>query len=1053
MSFDSILNRFSIGQATIIKASKNQKPLDFGKINSSGSLGRSLSFGNRQDAVLNSSLNLQLNGYIGDSILITAAISDNNIPIQPDGNTQNLKEFDQVYIQFSKDKWKLNLGDFDIRQSDLYFLNFYKRLQGVSFSSEDSLSTSVKNKATISAAVAKGKFTRNIFQGLEGNQGPYRLKGANQEMFFIVLAGTERVFMDGVLMQRGEDQDYVINYNTAEITFTANRMITKDKRIQVEFEYADRNYLNSNLYMKDELQVSKKLNVRVGYFNNSDAKNSPISQVLSSNQRQFLSTIGDNISNAFYNSALPDSFSTGKILYRLADTAYNQNQRDTIYVYEPNRKEGLYSLSFIDLGLGGADYIQDTTNSINGKVYKWISPDPLTGTKRGRFEPSILLVTPKSQQLVTIATDWNISHRSALTTDFAMSKYNVNRFSLKDRQNDDGYAAKLIFKDNAGLSEKKGISLASTIKAEYVSATFKPIERLRNVEFSRDWGLELINKAAEEKIIGADFKLSDQKGHSLKLESSSYMRDIDFKGYRSFVEHAVSEKNWTIQNRYSYTSFKDNNMSGYFLRPVVDISKRFSSLKNQSLAVLYTLERSIARQSSDQIITPYSFSFSTFQIKTESDAMLDNKWGLTYFTRADELPFQKGMIKTDRSHNYMVNTELMSNRNHQVKLSSTYRTLEVYNALSNQKAENSLLGRVQYFSSLWKEAISGDVLYELGNGQEPRRNFSFIQLPAGQGEYAWIDYNNDGIQQLNEFEIAKFRDQANYFRIATPTNEFIRADYLQFNYNLTIDPSNALTSSTGTPMQDFVKRFYLGSSLQVNQKQLSMGSRNLNPFSNLVADTSLIAYDLIFSNSFSFNKRSQVWGIDLNRIQAANRAFLTFGNESRSNTSNIIRIRSNWFKVLTFDLFGRRSTNELATPSFSNRNYKIDSRSIEPKLTYTMQTRLRVSMGYRIESKRNTGSEHANISSLDLEGKYNLVSNLSLTSKFNFGKITYSGSTNSNLTYVMLEGLLPGRNFLWNLDITKRLSSFLEISVQYEGRKSGDSGLVNIGRAQVRAIL
>ncbi|HEV2482529.1 MAG TPA: hypothetical protein VGS79_22850, partial [Puia sp.] len=319
---------------------------NFGNITYNGSFGRSITFGNSQDAVVTSNLNLQISGYLADSIEISAAITDNNIPIQPDGTTADLNQFDKVFLQFRKKNWALTMGDIDLRQNELYFLNFNKRLQGASFETTEQIAPHTTNRTLVSAAIAKGKFARNIFQGQEGNQGPYLLQGNNNELYFIVLAGSEKVYIDGQLMQRGEDADYTINYNSAEITFTPNRLISQDARIQVEFEYADRNYLNVNLYLFDEVNVNNKLKVRLGMFSNSDARNSPINQTLTPDETKFLSGLGDSIQHAYYPVANVDTFSTGTVLYKKIDTSYKNAAgvvvQDSVYVFSTDATQTLY---------------------------------------------------------------------------------------------------------------------------------------------------------------------------------------------------------------------------------------------------------------------------------------------------------------------------------------------------------------------------------------------------------------------------------------------------------------------------------------------------------------------------------------------------------------------------------------------------------------------------------------------------------------------------------------------------------------------------------------
>lgn len=110
-------------------------------------------------------------------------------------------------------------------------MNYLKKLQGATFDHQGDFSEGKgKYRTRASVAIAR-KFARNTIQGQESNQGPYRLQGANGERFILILAGTEKVFIDGQLMQRGLEADYVIDYNRGDITFTSRRLITSNSHL------------------------------------------------------------------------------------------------------------------------------------------------------------------------------------------------------------------------------------------------------------------------------------------------------------------------------------------------------------------------------------------------------------------------------------------------------------------------------------------------------------------------------------------------------------------------------------------------------------------------------------------------------------------------------------------------------------------------------------------------------------------------------------------------------------------------------------------------------
>ncbi|MBK7733874.1 MAG: hypothetical protein IPI36_00790 [Chitinophagaceae bacterium] len=87
--------------------------------------------------------------------------------------------------------------------------------------------------------------------------------------------------------------------------------------------------------------------------------------------------------------------------------------------------------------------------------------------------------------------------------------------------------------------------------------------------------------------------------------------------------------------------------------------------------------------------------------------------------------------------------------------------------------------------------------------------------------------------------------------------------------------------------------------------------------------------------------------------------------------------------------------------------------------------------------------------------KYNILSGSSFNVNFTFNQINfnaYPGAQNTTTGYMMLDGLLPGKNFLWNAEYTRRIGSSIELSIRYQGRKPGNTRIIHTANASVRAL-
>jgi hypothetical protein len=345
-----------------------------------------------------------------------------------------------------------------------------------------------------------------------------------------------------------------------------------------------------------------------------------------------------------------------------------------------------------------------------------------------------------------------------------------------------------------------------------------------------------------------------------------------------------------------------------------------------------------------------------------------------------------------------------------------------------------------------------ELIYTANTGQEQKRTFQFIKINAvGEGTHQWIDYNGNGLQELDEFVEAIRPEDKVYIKIFTPTNEFIKAYSNSINYRLNL--AAPFSWRQGNSLKRLIAKFAILSSIVSDQKLVagSLTERYI-PLRNSDKDE-VLASSQVFRNTVFWNRTQSDIGGDYTFLQSRQKTLLSNGFSQRELREHRFLFRKNLGSFLNLlnqlSLFERR----LNSNALEAQNYKVTGFEAGPEISFQPSPSHRITATGQYSDRKNAGGEEkTGLWKLGVEYRFNQKSNRTINTFFKWIGITHSGNDNSPAAYEMLEGLRPGQNFTWTINLQQKLSQGLQLLFTYEGRKSEGLNIINLGKMQANFL-
>ncbi|ACF13939.1 hypothetical protein Ctha_1480 [Chloroherpeton thalassium ATCC 35110] len=1057
----------------------------------SGTIVRGISVGTNQDLTVNSGLRLQLEGSLAPGVNVTAALTDENTPIQAEGNTQTLQEFDRVFVEIESEHAKATIGDFNLSLDNSEFASLDRKLQGGQISANLDVGRS-HYEGLVSVAFSRGKYNVNQFNGLDGVQGPYRLTNQDGEPLIVVLAGTEKVYVDGELQTRGQNNDYVIEYSSGEITFTSECLITSDSRIVVDFQYTENLYPRSFFGTQfQSLFLNDKVKIQATFLNESDDKDNPIDITLSEANIETLKAAGADKSKAIDTTAFAGKDSDGSAAgnYIRKDTLID-GETIQIYRYAPSSDSAYWSPSF--------SYVDDGTGSyekISYGIYEYV------GEGNGDYEAYYALPLPQSQSLFDLAVLLQPHPFLTVKLEGALSENDLNTFSALDDSLKGGNAYLVAVQYAPKQVRVGGKNIGDfdiQVSQRYTSQNFAFFDRTQSVEFERDYNLidsdgdELVSEDASQTVQKASFGYSPITPLQIKYTYGELTYGELLFTTRQEINSQLSLNSGTTSSlTSSFVESENTELDEYCewnkhtgtVQHKTMLFERRPYQMNISPFVNYEINdkttRSIAADTLD--------SDSHHIINVEPGITISNFFGQEFsfsFTyRTDKLFYsdttensvprleQASVAKT-----FAFDWQPPSSKVFTTKLKMTYRLREFterFRLLGNSNSE-TILFRLQTRYSPWNGAFETELLYNVSTEKVSKTDRLYVAVDQGDGSYIWEDANDNGLKEFSEYVPISYTselgdDSLQYVLTTYPSDELVPVIDLTTNLRFRIRPFRVITSPH-TFLEKAAEAISTETLFRIEESSTEEDLKqiyllNLSKFQN---DSTTVSGQITFQQDVHFYE-NKLTNVRLRYQQQRSLSQYTLGIERKLYLERSLRFVTRLGYELGFEFNVESSYNRnIAVETDSEdsygstgREYEITSYLLGPDISYRPVQDLELGLEFEYErradefAKNQSGGKlaEATLTTLKLSSSYSLRGKGLISARISRTETRLKNTDDSNAVYELTSGNSSGNTYIWRLNFDYRLSRYITSSLNYEGRAvPSSSSLIHTATAEIRAV-